>query len=158
MEKQNISWLVPSTLVETFHILTNPLSSKKINIEVPGKIPLFQLKPCKLPFLPSPSKVSHPFSSPNQSIFKMVGQQPLDMMDRMVATRYAPLVLSHPINSLPGGDYQKYLPRFNGQDETTAEEHWNAFLSYADNQNIEAKDVWMRMFVQSLDVEVRRWF
>ena len=49
--------------------------------------------------------------------------------------------------ALPGGDYQKYLPRFNGQGETTAEEHWDAFLSYADNQNIEAKDVWMRMLV-----------
>ena len=56
------------------------------------------------------------------------------------------------------GDYQKYLPRFNGQGETTAEEHWDAFLSYADNQNIEVKDVWMRMFVQILDGEVRKWF
>ena len=63
----------------------------------------------------------------------MAVQQPLDMMDRMVATRYAPLVLHQPLNSLPGGDYQKYLPRFNGQGETTPEEHWNAFLSYADN-------------------------
>ena len=84
--------------------------------------------------------------------------QPLDMMDRMVAARYAPLVLPQPLNALPGGDYQKYLPRFNGQGETTVEEHWDAFLSYADNQNIKAKDVWMRMFVQSLDGEVRRWF
>ena len=88
----------------------------------------------------------------------MASQQPLDMMDRMVAARYAPLVLPQPLNALPGGDYEKYLPRFNGQGETTAEEHWDAFLSYADNQNIEAKDVWMRMFVQSLDGEVRRWF
>ena len=49
--------------------------------------------------------------------------QPIDMMDRMVATKYAPLVLPHPLNALPGGDYQKYFPRFNGQGETTAEEH-----------------------------------
>ena len=49
--------------------------------------------------------------------------QPLDMMDRMVAARYAPLVLPQPLNALPSGDYQKYLPRFNGQGETTAEEH-----------------------------------
>ena len=88
----------------------------------------------------------------------MAAQQPLDMMDRMVAARYAPLFLPQPLNSLPGGDYQKYLPRFNGQGETIAEEHWDAFLSYADNQNIEAKDVWMSMFVQSLDGEVRIWF
>ena len=77
----------------------------------------------------------------------MAAHQPLDMMDRMVAARYAPLVLPQPLNSLPRWDYQKYLPRFNGQGETIAEEHWDAFLSYADNQNIEAKDVWMRMFV-----------
>ena len=59
--------------------------------------------------------------------------QPIDMMDRMVAARYAPLVLPHPLNALPRGDYHKYLPRFNGQGETTAEEHWEAFLRYADN-------------------------
>ena len=80
------------------------------------------------------------------------------MMDRMVAYRYAPLVLPEPLNALPGGDYQKYLSRFNGQGETTAEEHWDAFLCYVENQNIEAKDVWMKMFVHSLDGEVRKWF
>ena len=89
----------------------------------------------------------------------MVAQnQPLDMMDQMVAARYTPLVFPQPFNVVPGGDYQKYFPRFNGQGKTTAEEHWEAFLSYADNQNIEAKDVWMRMFVQSLVGEVRKWF
>ena len=72
--------------------------------------------------------------------------------------RYAPLVLPQPLNALHGGDYQNYFPRFNGQGETTTEEHWDAFLIYADNQNIESKDVWMRMFVQSLDGEVRKWF
>ena len=68
-------------------------------------------------------------------------QPPLDMMDGMVAARYAPLVLPQPLNALPQGDYQKYLPRFNGQGETTTVEHWDAFLSYADNQNIEEKYV-----------------
>ena len=63
------------------------------------------------------------------------------MMDRMVVARYAPLVLPQPLNALPGGYYQNYLPRFNGQGETIAEEHWDAFLGYADNQNIEAKYV-----------------
>ena len=53
----------------------------------------------------------------------MVAQKPLDMMDQMVASRYAPLVLPQTLNSLPGGDYYKYLPRFNGQGEITAEEH-----------------------------------
>ena len=68
-------------------------------------------------------------------------------MDRMVAARYGPLVFPQPLNALPRGDYKKYLPRFNGQGETITEEHWEAFFNYAGNQNIEANDVWMRMFV-----------
>ena len=50
------------------------------------------------------------------------------------------------------------MPRFDGRGETTAEEHWNKFCSFADNQNFEHSDVWMRIFVQSLDGEVRKWF
>ena len=61
------------------------------------------------------------------------------MMDRMVEARYAPLVLPQPLNAIPSGDYRNYLPRFNGQGERTTEENWDAFLSYADNQNIESK-------------------
>ena len=68
-------------------------------------------------------------------------------MDRIVAARYAPLVMPQPLHALPRGDYQKYLPRFNGQGDTIAEEHWNDFFNYVDNHNIEAKDVWMIMFV-----------
>ena len=49
--------------------------------------------------------------------------QPQNRMDAMVAARYAPLVFPQPLNSLPGGDYQKYLPRFNGQGDVTTEEH-----------------------------------
>ena len=50
------------------------------------------------------------------------------------------------------------LPRFNGQGDVTVEEHWNTYPSYADNQNFENQDVWMRVFVQSLDGEVRKRF
>ena len=82
----------------------------------------------------------------------------MDYMDRIIAARYAPLVMPQPLHALPGGDYQKYLPRFNGQGDTTTEEHRNAFFSYADNQNNEAKDVWMRMFIKSLYGEFRKWF
>ena len=66
--------------------------------------------------------------------------------------------MPQPLHALPGGYYQKYLPRFNGQGEVTSKEHWNAFFSYIDNQNIKSQDVWMRMFVQILDGEVRKWF
>ena len=84
--------------------------------------------------------------------------QPRNRMAAMVAARYAPLVLPQALNALPGGDHQKYLPRFDGQGETTTEEHWNKLCSFADNQNFEHQDVWMRVFAQSLDGEVRKWF
>ena len=58
--------------------------------------------------------------------------QPQNRMAAMVAARYAPLVFPQPLNALPGGDYHKYLLRFNGQGDDTAEEHWNTYLSYAD--------------------------
>ena len=66
--------------------------------------------------------------------------------------------MPHALHALPGGDYKNYLPKFNGQGDTTTKEHWNAFFSYVDNHNIEAKDVWMRMFIHILDGEVMKWF
>jgi hypothetical protein len=83
---------------------------------------------------------------------------PLNRMDTIVDVRYAPLVLPHPMNPLPAGDYLKYMPKFTGEGDITAEEHLAAFYSYADNLNIENEDVWMRVFVQILDGEVRKWF
>jgi uncharacterized small protein (DUF1192 family) len=83
---------------------------------------------------------------------------PQNIMDSIVAARYAPLVLPHPMNPLPAGDYLKYMPKFTGEGDITAEEHLAAFYSYADNLNIANEDVWMRVFFQSLDGEVRKWF
>ena len=62
------------------------------------------------------------------------------------------------MNALPARDYLKYMPKFTGEEDITIEEHLAAFYSYADNLNIENEDVWMRIFVQSLDGEVRKWF
>jgi hypothetical protein len=50
------------------------------------------------------------------------------------------------------------MPKFTGEGDVTVEERLAAFYSYADNLNIENGDVWMRVFVQSLDGEVRKWF
>ena len=87
-----------------------------------------------------------------------VNQPNMTRMERIVAARYAPLVLPNPLNPLPTGDYLKYMPKYTGEEDITAEEHHAAFYSYVDNLNIEAKDVWMRVFVQSLDGEARKWF
>jgi hypothetical protein len=50
------------------------------------------------------------------------------------------------------------MPKFTGEEDITAKEHFVAFYSYADNLNIENEDAWMRVFVQSLDGEPRKWF
>jgi hypothetical protein len=82
----------------------------------------------------------------------------VNRMDAIIAARYAPLVLPQVLYAFPAGDYMKYLPRFNGEGEVTTEEHLASFYSFADNFNVEHTDVWMRLFVQSLDGEVRKWF
>jgi hypothetical protein len=83
---------------------------------------------------------------------------PANRMDAIVATRYAPLVLPQPVNALPPGGYLKYMRKFTEEEDITAEEHLVVFYSYVDNQNIENEDVWMRVFVQSLFGEARKWF
>jgi hypothetical protein len=79
-------------------------------------------------------------------------------MDAIVDARYAPLILPHPMNPILARDYLKYMPKFIGEGDITTEEHLATFYSYADNLNIENEDVWMRVFVQILDGEVRKWF
>jgi hypothetical protein len=81
-----------------------------------------------------------------------------NMMDVIIAARYAPLVLPVGLHALSAIDYMKYLPRYNGEGEVFVEEYLVAFCSFADNFNIEYADVWMRLFVQSLDEEVKKWF
>jgi hypothetical protein len=84
----------------------------------------------------------------------MVGNR----MDVIIVVGYAPLVLPHVLYAFPAADYMKYLPRFNGEGEVTTEENLSSFYSFADNFNVEHTDVWMRLFAQSLDEEVRKWF
>ena len=102
-EEETSPWLKPIFHDSSFQVFTNPQSFKKAKTASPGKIPLFHLKLGKNPFQPSSSQTS---SLPKSVSPKMAAQnQPIDMLDRMVATRYAPLVLPHPLNALPGGDY-----------------------------------------------------
>jgi hypothetical protein len=79
-------------------------------------------------------------------------------MEAIVAARYAPLILHQPLNALPVDGYLKQLPKFTGEGDITAEEHLKSFYSYTNNHAIENEDVWMRIFVHSLDGEARKWF
>jgi hypothetical protein len=82
----------------------------------------------------------------------------VNRMDAIIVARYAPLVLPVGLHALLATDYMKYFPRYNGEGDVTAEEHLVAFYNFVDNFNIDYADVWMRLFVQSLDGEVRKWF
>jgi hypothetical protein len=135
--------------------------------------PKAQTLPLKSKTSPSPSKFT--LSPQTQAIVAVVKapsppcsptfhnpmagvNAPINRMDAIVAARYAPLILPIPMNALPVGYYLKYMPKFTGEEDTTAKEHLLAFYNYPDNLNIENEDVWMRVFVHSLDGEARKWF
>jgi hypothetical protein len=105
-----------------------------------------------------PSPPSSPANSSSVSTPKTAMAAPLTKMEQILANRYAPLVLPNPLSAMPTGDYQKYMPKFTGAGDYTAEEHIEAFYAYAENINISEEDVWTRVFVQSLDGQARKWF
>lgn len=71
--------------------------------------------------------------------------------------RYAPLQLPQPFNQMPW-DYLRTLPHFTGEDEQVAENHVSVFCNFANSLNVEHLDVILRLFVQSLEGEARKWF
>jgi hypothetical protein len=134
---------------------TLPSSSKTQPIVLKTETPpSFILSSPNLHTTKSPS----PRCSPRIQNQMEVVNPPANRMDAIVAARYAPLVLHQLVNALPPGDYLKYMPKFTGEEDVTYEEHLVSFYSYADNQNIENEDVWMRVFIQSLFGEARKWF
>ena len=53
----------------------------------------------------------------------MAGPQAPTKMERIIAARYGPLVLPIPLNAMPIGEYQKYMPKFTSTEGVIAEEH-----------------------------------
>jgi ribonuclease HI len=89
----------------------------------------------------------------------MAGENPpMIKIEVIIAARYAPLVLPQPLNNLPAEGYLKQLPKFTGEGDITAEEHLTAFYTFTDDNVIMHTDVWMRIFVHSLQGEARKWF
>jgi len=89
----------------------------------------------------------------------MAGENPpMTRMEAIIAARYAPLVLPQPLNALPVDGYLKQLPKFMGEGDVTTDEHLEAFYSFTDDHVIMHADVWMRIFVHSLQGEARKWF
>jgi hypothetical protein len=74
----------------------------------------------------------------------------------MVA-RYAPLVLFVPLHDMPQ-DYQTRLPQFDGTRTLNAQQHVDKMNDYFDLQEVDEFDVQMRLFVQSLTRDVKKWY
>ncbi|MCY6396715.1 hypothetical protein OYG15_11320, partial [Actinobacillus pleuropneumoniae] len=68
-----------------------------------------------------------------------------------------PLILPTPLKAIPTREYHKYRPKFTGTEGVTVEEHLESFYSNAYNLDIGEDDVWMRVLIQSLDGEARKW-
>jgi hypothetical protein len=106
----------------------------------------------------TPSRTPSPPSSPPPNIPMAGANPPMTRMEAIIAARYAPLVLPQPLNALPADGYLKQLPKFTGEGDVTADEHLEAFYSFTDDNVIMHADVWMRIFVHSLQGEARKWF
>jgi hypothetical protein len=72
----------------------------------------FPSSPVRTSVPTSPTHTPSPLGSPLPNIPMAGANPPLNRMDAIVAARYAPLVLPHPMNPLPAGDYLKYMPKF----------------------------------------------
>jgi len=52
----------------------------------------------------------------------------------------------------------KYLPQFHGGKTHSTEDNMSAFRDFTDDEFVEHNDVFMRLFVQTLGGDVRKWF
>lgn len=83
----------------------------------------------------------------------------MDGIKPIMASCYATLVLPPTTQLHPFPyEYLKHLPRFNEETGPSVEDHLATFLDFANNMNIEHEDVYTRLFVQSLEGNVRIWF
>jgi hypothetical protein len=145
-------------------LFENPLFLEPSSYFSPEKKPLFsedqELISAQLSFF-TQGRVSLSTSpvllTPTAQTPKVVNMV-VNRMDAIVAARYAPLNLPQVMYAFPPNDYMKYFLIFNGEGEVNVEEHLNYFYNFVDNFSVEHADVWMRLFVQSLYGEARKWF
>lgn len=55
-------------------------------------------------------------------------------------------------------DIRKRLPKFDGNNAISCEDHLRGFLDMMSDYEVEAQDVIMKLFVQSLTEDAREWF
>ena len=61
------------------------------------------------------------------------------------------------LNDMPK-NYLKLLPRFSGDKKGPVEENISGFHDFTNNFMVEDDDVFMRLFVQTVEGDVKKWF
>ena len=74
-----------------------------------------------------------------------------------MANQYTPINLHANPRALPQ-DYQSKITYFEGTSTYTAQQHTKKITNYFESYEIDADDVGMKVFVQSLTRDVRTWF
>ena len=75
----------------------------------------------------------------------------------VMANSYTPLHLIANLGDMPQY-YQSKITQFDGTSTYTAQQHTKKMIDYFEIYEIDADDIRMRIFVQSLTGEVRTWF
>lgn len=66
-----------------------------------------------------------------------------------------PIGSSSVLHDMPE-NYLKFLPRFSGREKGTIEENVSTFQDFTDNFIIEDEDVFMILFMQTLEGDVKK--
>jgi len=77
---------------------------------------------------------------------------------KAMAARFSPLALPQNLHDMPA-DYQSKIPMFDGTPQSiSAQQHIDKMTTFFDLYEIDEEDVTMRLFAQTFDGEVRKWF
>lgn len=83
---------------------------------------------------------------------------PRPNLPKAMAAQFAPLALPQNLHDMPP-DYQSKIPMFDGTPQSvSAQQHIDKMSTFFDLYEIDEEDVTMRLFVQTFDGEVRKWF
>jgi hypothetical protein len=114
-----------------------------------------------LALFPTDVKISDTYvKSPDSQVKIPACYKPLALppIPEKILDRYKPLDFPPILHDLPI-NYTNNLPRFDGENANiTAEKHIQRFEDFLDLYEVEADDVYIRMFSLSLQGKVKNWF
>ena len=74
-----------------------------------------------------------------------------------MAAKFDPLSFPAPFNDLPL-NYAQRITLYHGEGNFTSIQHVDRFYDFIDQQKVDYEDVKMRLFVQILSREAKKWF